>query len=150
MRFQDIVAGAVHRAGPREVGEAEIVAFARRYDPQPFHVDPAAAAATRWGGLIASGWMTCAIAMELAVGGVLAGSDSFGSPGVEALRWERPVRPGDQLSLTVTVLEKRVASGGGTGIVRWRWELENQRAERVLSMTATSFFDAGPAGAPRP
>jgi acyl dehydratase len=99
--------------------------------------------------LIASGWMTCAIAMELAVGGVLVDSDSFGSPGVEALRWERPVRPGDRLSLTVTVLEKRVSSAGATGIVRWRWELENQRAERVLSMTATSFFDVAAAGTPR-
>ncbi len=148
MKFQDIVVGAVHRSGPREVGETEIVEFARRYDPQPFHVDPAAAAATRWRGLIASGWMTCAIAMELAVGSVLVDSDSFGSPGVEALRWERPVRPGDRLSLVVTVLERRVSSAGGTGIVRWRWELENQRAERVLSMTATSFFDVG-AEAPR-
>ncbi len=148
MKFQDIVVGAVHRAGPRAVGEAEIVEFARRDDPQAFHVDPAAAAATRWRGLIASGWMTCAIAMELAVGSVLVDSDSFGSPGVEALRWERPVRPGDQLSLTVTVLEKRVSSAGATGIVRWQWALENQRAERVLSMTATSFFDVGPAGAP--
>jgi acyl dehydratase len=147
MKFQDIVVGAVHRAGPRAVGEAEIVEFARRYDPQAFHVDPAAAAATRWRGLIASGWMTCAIAMELAVGSVLVDSDSFGSPGVEALRWERPVRPGDQLSLTVTVLEKRVSAAGATGIVRWQWALENQRAERVLSMTATSFFDVGPAGA---
>ncbi len=149
MKFQDIVVGAVHRSGPREVGEAEIVAFARRYDPQPFHVDPAAAAATRWRGLIASGWMTCAIAMELAVGSVLVDSDSFGSPGVEALRWERPVRPGDRLSLAVTVLEKRVSGAGDTGIVRWRWDLENQRAERVLSMTATSFFDVGAAGVPR-
>ncbi|HUY83613.1 MAG TPA: MaoC family dehydratase [Steroidobacteraceae bacterium] len=143
MKFKDFVAGASFRAGPRAVGEQEIVEFARRYDPQPFHVDRQAAAATRWGGLIASGWMTCAIAMELAVGSVLAGSDSIGSPGVEELRWERPVRGGDRLALTVNVLDTRVSSAGSTGIVRWRWEMYNQRGERVLSMLATSLFDAG-------
>ncbi len=143
MKFRDFVAGASFRAGPREVGEAEIIEFARRYDAQPFHIDPQAAAATRWGGLIASGWMTCAIAMELAVGSLLAGSESIGSPGVEKLRWERPVRGGDRLTLTVDVLDTRISSAGSTGIVRWRWALYNQRGERVLSMRATSFFDVG-------
>lgn len=142
MKFRDFVAGARFQSNPREVREEEIVEFARRYDPQPFHIDRERAAATRWGGLIASGWMTCAVAMELAVALVLEGSESIGSPGVEDLRWERPVRPGDRLRLTVTVLDSRISSSGKVGIVRWQWELHNQHEERVLRLTAASFFDA--------
>jgi acyl dehydratase len=123
------------------VSEEEIRDFALRYDPQPFHIDGEAAAASRWGGLIASGWMTCAIAMELAVRYILPGSGSIGSPGIDELRWEHPVRPGDQLFLAITVLESRVTSSGRTGIVRWRWELDNQRKTRVLSLLATSMFE---------
>ncbi len=145
MKFRDFVAGAQFLAGPRDVGEEEIVEFARRYDPQAFHVDRESAAASRWKGLIASGWMTCAIAMELAVNQILPGSGSIGSPGVDELRWEKPVRPGDRLHLTVTVLESRLASSGITGIVRWRWELHNQREQRVLGLIASSFFDVPPA-----
>jgi acyl dehydratase len=141
MLFEQFVPGAVFHAGPREVGEAEIIEFARRYDPQPFHIDPARAAASRWGGLIASGWLTCAIAMDLAVRHLLEGSGSFGSPGLDQLRWEKPVRPGDRLRLTVTVLESRISSSGDVGIVRWGWELCNQDAVRVMSLTATSFFE---------
>jgi len=141
MKFRDFVAEARFLAGPREVGEEEMIEFARRYDPQPFHVDPERAAASRWGGLIASGWLTCAIAMQLAVEGILAGSESIGSPGIDELRWEKPVRPGDRLILSVTVLESRVSSSGKTGIARWRWELHNQREERVLSLLASSFFE---------
>ena len=140
MTFEDFAPGAVFTAGPRRVSEEEIVEFARRYDPQPFHVDAAAARAGRWGGLIGSGWMTCGIAMELAVRSILQGSDSIGSPGVDQLQWENPVRAGDELSLTVTVLESRIASSGAMGIVRWRWELHNQRTERVLNLVAASFF----------
>jgi len=146
MRFEEFKAGMVFTAGPRIVTEAEIVAFARQYDPQPFHVDAQAADASRWGGLISSGWLTCAIAMELAVTRVLAGSPSIGSPGVRDLRWEHPVRPGDQLSLTLTVLDSRVASSGRNGIVNWRWELHNQAGIRVLVLEAASFFDVAAAG----
>ena len=103
MKFSDFQPGAVFDAGSREVTEAEIIDFARRYDPQPFHVDPELAAATRWGGLIASGWMTCSIAMELTVRHLLKGSGSIGSPGLELLQWEKPVRPNDRLSLRTTV-----------------------------------------------
>ena len=141
MRFEHLVAGTTLRAGPRAVTEDEIVEFARRYDPQPFHTDRAWANASRWGGLIASGWMTCGIAMELAVRHVLDGSESIGSPGLEELRWEKPVRPGDALTLTVTVLESKRSGSGRTGVVRWRWELHNQHGERVLSLVATSLFD---------
>ncbi len=140
-KFEQFVPGAVFRAGPREVGEAEIIEFARRYYPQPFHVDRDLARAGRWGGLISSGWMTCSIAMELAVHHVLDGSGSIGSPGVEELKWEKPVRPGDRLSLVVTVLESRLSSSKQTGIVRWRWELFTQADVRVLSLIATSLFE---------
>lgn len=141
MDFHQLVPGLVLRAGPREVSEEEILEFARRYDPQPFHVDREFAAASRWGGLIASGWMTCAIAMDLVVRNILAGSRSIGSPGIDELRWERPVRPGDRLWLRVTVLESRVSSSGGTGIVHWRWELHNQEEARVLSLIGISMFE---------
>jgi acyl dehydratase len=147
VKFQEFVPGAVFSAGPREVGEEEIIEFARRYDPQPFHVDRTQAGAGRWGGLISSGWMTCSIAMELAVHNLFDGSNSFGSPGVEQLQWEKPVRPGDRLTLVVTVLESRVSSSKKVGIVRWRWELFSQPGVRVLSLVATSLFELqdGPA-----
>ena len=141
MKFQEFVPGAVFRAGPRAIGEQEIIEFARRYDPQPFHVDRGAAEAGRWGGLISSGWMTCCVAMELAVLHLLDGSGSIGSPGVEQVQWEKPVRPGDQLTLVVTVLESRVSSTKRIGIVRWRWELYSQSETRVLNMVATSLFE---------
>ena len=141
MHFAELTAGRVLKGGPRLVTREEILEFARRYDAQPFHVDEAAARRMRWGGLIASGWMTCAIAMELAVLNILAGSTSFGSPGVDEVRWANPVRPGDQLSLTVTVLESRVSSSGRVGIIRWRWEMHNQASAQVLSLLATSLFE---------
>jgi acyl dehydratase len=141
VKFKEFVPGAVFKAGPREVGEAEMVEFARRYDPQSFHVDPVQAAAGYWGGLICSGWMTCGIAMELAVNHLLDGSGSFGSPGVEQLKWEKPVRPGDHLTLVVTVLESRISSSKHVGIVRWKWELYSQLEVRVLSLVATSLFE---------
>ena len=147
MRFAVIAPGVVIEAGPRTVTEAEIIEFASRYDPQWFHVDVAQAQAGRWNGLIASGWMTCCIAMDLVVRRVLEGSESFGSPGVEELRWENPVRPGDTLRVSVTVLESRVSSSGRNGIVRWRWDVHTQRSQRVLTLIATSLFDV--AGAAR-
>lgn len=141
MRFEQFASGAVFSAGPRAVTEDEIIEFARRYDPQPFHVDRALAAASRWGGLIASGWLTCGIAMDLAVRQILDGSESIGSPGLDELRWDNPVRPGDQLMLRITVLESRISGSGRTGVVRWRWELHNQDNKRVLALIATNLFD---------
>jgi len=140
MQFEELTAGRVIKAGPRVVTQQEIVEFAKLYDPQPFHVDAAAAAAGPWGGLIASGWMTCGIAMQLAAANILNGSTSCGSPGVNELKWLHPVRPGDALTLTVTILESRV-SKSGRGIVRWRWDLHNQSDIHVLSMVAVSMFD---------
>ena len=141
MRFEQFITGAVFRAGPRTVTDGEILEFARRYDPQPFHADGERAAASRWGGLIASGWMTCAVAMDLAVRHILDGSGSIGSPGVDELRWENPVRPGDVLMLTITVLDSKLSGSGRTGIVRWRWDVHNQDGKAVLGLVATSLFD---------
>lgn len=142
MRFADFHPGQVLEAGPYEVGEAEIVDFASRYDPQWFHTDPRAAASHRFGGLIASGWHTCAIAMRLVVDSVLAGSESFASPGIEHVRWPHPVRPGDRLRLRARVLEvRRSASRSGLGILRWQWSLRNQADVEVLELEATSLFD---------
>jgi acyl dehydratase len=146
VRFTELVPGRTIRVGSREVTAEEIIAFATRYDPQPFHLDATAAAASRWGGLIASGWMTCGIAMELVAREILAGSESMGSPGVERIEWPAPVRPGDRLSLTVTVLESRISSSGRVGILRWQWELNNQLEALVLRLVGTSFFQMGGSG----
>ena len=135
-------AGDVLDAGSYRVDEREIIEFASRYDPQPFHTDRDAAAGSQWGGLIASGWHTCGIAMSLAARGVLAGTRSIGSPGIDELRWNAPVRPGDELRLRITVIENRVSSSGAYDVVRWRWELHNQQGVRVLSLIATSLFGA--------
>ncbi|HXR56367.1 MAG TPA: MaoC family dehydratase [Casimicrobiaceae bacterium] len=142
MKFADFEAGQVLRYGPASVAEADIVSFARRYDPQWFHVDVERAKAGRWQGLIASGWQTCGIAMRLAVEGALRDSESFGSPGLDYLKWLAPVRPGDSLTLVANVLEVRRSERQPTlGIVRWRWSLVNQDEAPVLELVATSLFD---------
>jgi len=150
MKFAEFKPEMQIECGSHVVTEDEILGFAKKYDPQWFHVDPARAQSGRWNGLIASGWMTCCIAMDLVVRKVLEGSESFGSPGVEELRWENPVRPGDTLQVTVTVLEARVSSSGRAGIVRWRWDVQTQHSQRVLTLIATSLFDIAGADRERP
>jgi acyl dehydratase len=140
MRFEQIQTGMVINGGRRAVTEAEIIEFARRYDPQWFHVDPVRAQNSRWKGLIGSGWLTCSIAMELAVKSVLGDSQSIGSPGIEQLKWLNPVRPGDELELRLEVLETRLSRSGSVGIVKWRWVLTTQAAVPVLDLIATSLF----------
>ena len=145
MRFADLEPGREFRLGPATLTEREIVEFAQRNDPQWFHTDPARAATSVWQGLIASGWQTCCVAMRLVCEEILAGSESFASPGLAYVKWESPVRPGDLLSLTVNVLEQRVAASKPTlGIVRWRWRLSNQHGQPVLDLEATSLFDLAP------
>jgi len=141
MRFAELTAGRIIHCGPASLTETEIIGFARDFDPQWFHIDPERAAASQWQGLIASGWQTCGVAMRLACDAILAGSETFGSPGLTYLKWLNPVRAGDELRLTVEVLENRVAKSNPTlGIVRWRWQLSNQRDEQVLDFEATNFF----------
>jgi acyl dehydratase len=146
MKYDEIEVGAVIDAGRYTLSEEELLAFARAWDPQWFHTDAAAAANGRFGGLIASGWQTCAIAMRLGVDGVLRGSESFASPGVERIRWPHPVRAGDTLQLEATILDKRRSASKPTmGILRWRWQLTNQHGIEVLDMDATSLFELPPA-----
>lgn len=141
MQFADFHAGQVIEAGPYVLTEAELLQFARAYDPQWFHTDAEAAAESPFGGLIASGWHTCSIAMRLVVEAALAGSESFASPGLEHVRWPNPVRPGDALRLVADVIEVRRSEKRPTlGILRWRWRLFNQRALVVLDTEVTSLF----------
>jgi acyl dehydratase len=151
MKFAEFHPGQVIEAGPVGISAEEIVAFARQYDPQWFHVDADRASAGRHGGLIASGWHTCALAMRLAVQAALEGSESFASPGLGALHWLHPVRPGDALRLKMTVLEtRRSRSQRSTGILRWRWQMFNQHGTEVLDIEATSLFDLPASGDPTP
>lgn len=142
MKFAEFHAGQTIEAGPVTVSEAEIVGFASRHDPQWFHTDPEAAQHGRFGGLIASGWHTCGIAMRLVVDAVLADSESFASPGIERLHWRNPVRPGDALWLHAEILQTRISERRpDLGILSWRWRLHNQNGEEVLDLVATSLFD---------
>lgn len=142
MKFKDFEVGMVIRHGPVTVTEEEMLEFARKYDPQWFHVDTKRADEGRWGGLIASGWLTGGIAMRMAVDAALSDSDSFGSPGLERLRWVKPVRAGDSLRLEASVDSKRVSSSRpDLGIVRWTWHLYNQNDELVFETEATNLFE---------
>ncbi len=142
MKFSEFHTGQVITAGPVEVSEAEIIRFATAYDPQWFHTDAAAASRGHFGGLIASGWHTCGIAMRLVADAALHGSESFASPGLAYVKWPHPVRPGDRLSLRATVLTTRCArSQPHLGILRWRWQLFNVKGAEVLNLEATNLFN---------
>ncbi len=142
MKFAEFHVGQVIEAGPYLVSEAELLQFANAYDPQWFHTDAAAAAQGRFGGLIASGWHSCGIAMRLATDAALVGSESFASPGLAYVKWTHPVRAADALSLRATVLETRRSKTQTTlGILRWRWQLFNQHGVQVLDLEATSLFE---------
>src|SRR5690242_6430947 len=144
--FEDFRPGDVRDTGSVTVTKEEIVAFAREFDPQPFHIDEEAARRSPFGGLIASGWQTCGICMRLLVEGFGSeGMASMGSPGVDELRWLRPVRPGDTLSLRTEVIEKTPSSSKpDRGSVRTRQELRNQRGELVLTMLGIGIFARRP------
>lgn len=142
MKFKDFQVGMVITHPPVTVTSEEMLAFAREYDPQPFHVDVDAAHASRWGGIIGSGWLTCGIAMRMAYESALKDSESFGSPGIERLRWPKPVRPGDSLRFEATVESKRISSSrSDLGILRWTWRMFNQDDELVLELEATNMFE---------
>jgi acyl dehydratase len=139
--FEDYVPGHVHEFGSIHVTEDEIVQFARRYDPQPFHADPEAARHTQFGGLIASGWQTAGWMMHMVVEHYLSRVASLASPGLDELRWTQPVRPGDTLSVRATVLETRPsASKPDRGLVRTHFEVLNQRGEAVMSVKAMNML----------
>jgi acyl dehydratase len=139
--FEDFVPGAVTTYGPRTVTREEIIAFASEFDPQPMHLDEAAAKKTMLGGLSASGWHSCAIMMRLLCDGFVLHSSSMGAPGIDEVKWLKPVRPDDALSIRVTVLAKREPkSRADMGFVQFRCELLNQRGEVVLEATYPGMF----------
>jgi acyl dehydratase len=139
--FEDYPVGAAFAGGPITVSEAEILDFAGRYDPQPMHVDKEAAARGAFGGLIASGWHTGAMMMQLLAAHFVPKPGNLASPGLDELRWLRPVRPGDRLSLRATVLSARPSrSKPDQGIVTSLVELINQNGEVVLSLKPISLM----------
>jgi acyl dehydratase len=143
--FEDYAPDTTAEFGPLRVTEDDVVDFGRRFDPQPFHVDAQAAAAGPFGGLIASGWHTCALMMRLFADEYLSPVSSLGSPGVDELRWAVPVRPGDELTLRITVVEARPSrSKPDRGLVRTRVELRNQAGAVALSLVAMNLIRTRP------
>jgi acyl dehydratase len=143
--FEDYVPGSVHEFGPTVVDEAEIVEFARRYDPQPIHTDPQWARSGPFGGLIASGWHTAAIMMRLLVDQYLPSAASLASPGIDELRWLRPVRPGDELRVRVTVIEARPSrSKPDRGLLRSRIEVLEADGSAVMTLIALNIVRRRP------
>lgn len=143
--WEDFRPGATSEMGRHTFTEAEIVAFGRQFDPQPFHTDPAAARDQVFGGLVASGWHTCAVGMRLMVESYIGRTVSLGSPGIDNIRWLKPVRPGDTLVYRRTVLEARASmTRKGVGLVKHRWEAANQAGELVLTMEGWGLFGRRP------
>ena len=139
--WEDFTPGRVFEYGSRTLSQEEIIAFARDWDPQRFHIDPQAAKETLYGGIIASAWHTGSVMMRMMCDAYLNESSCIGSPGIEDWRLPLPVRPGDTLRYRGTVLEARPsASKPDRGIVKWRWELLNQRDEVAVSLAGTQFF----------
>ena len=143
--FEDFATGEVVDLGTAQLSEAEIVAFARQYDPQYFHTDPQSAKQSIYGGLIASGWHTCVVYMRLFVASVLGQAASLGSPGLEELRWLGPVRPGMLLRARYTVLETRASeSRPDRGIVRGLGEMLDERGEVLMRLVSANFISRRP------
>jgi acyl dehydratase len=143
--LEDFVPGEVREYGPVPVSEAEILEFARKYDPQPIHVDPEWARTGPFGGLIASGWHTTALTMRLLVDNYLPAAASLASPGIDELRWVRPVRPGDALSVRVTVLEARPSrSKPDRGLLRSRIEVLDRDGAIVMTLVALNMLRRRP------
>lgn len=143
--FEDFAPGQVYELGSVEVDEEEMIAFARRFDPQPFHVDPGAAAASPFGRLIASGWFTGSLFMRLYVDALLTDAASHGSPGLEELRWLHPVVAGDVLSGRFTVLDTRPSSRRpDRGTILFQGEAVNAEGTTVLRMRGRGLFGRRP------
>ncbi len=150
MRYwEDFKVGEVEQIGGKRVDKDEIIAFARQYDPQPFHIDEAAAKQSMYGGLIASGWHTCAMVMRMMCDAYMLRSASVGSPGIDNLKWLKPVRPGDTINARRTTLETRESkSKPDIGIVNNLWEVFNQDGEMVMTMRGYGMFRRRNPGSP--
>jgi acyl dehydratase len=143
--WEDFKVGETVAMGTHTFVEEEMIDFARKFDPQPFHIDPDAAKGSYFGGLIASGWHTCAVAMRLLCDNYINRSASLGSPGIENVRWLAPVRAGDTLSYRRIVLEARASkSRPDMGLVKSRTEAVNQRGETVLTFEGWGMFGRRP------
>ena len=139
--WEDFPVGQVREFGALPVTRDAMLAFAGQFDPQPFHLDDAAAQASLFGKLSASGWHTCAMAMRMMCDAYLLESSSLGSPGIDSLRWTKPVYAGDTLSVRLSTLETRpMASRPAVGLVLSKWEVLNQHRELVLTMQGWGMF----------
>ena len=144
--FEDFVVGRVFESGTRQLSEADILGFAREYDPQYFHTDPEAAKQSQFGGLIASGWQTVSVCMRLMCDAYVLESSSMGSPGMDEVRWVKPVHPGDTLRMSATVIAARPSSSKpDRGTITVRWDMFNQKNERVMHMTGMQIMGRRPA-----
>jgi len=139
--WEDFIPGWENESPPRALSAQQITVFAREYDPQSYHTDEEAAKASPFGGLIASGWQTCSVAMRLMCDGYLLQSSCIGSPGMDELRWFKPVRPGDALRLHTTVIEQTPSQKDARrGTVKFRWDVLNQKAEVVCTMVGRQHY----------
>jgi acyl dehydratase len=140
--WEDFALGDVADYGPRVVTREEIVAFAAEFDPQPMHLDEDAARASMLGGLAASGWHTCAILMRMLCDWFVLDSSSMGAPGVDEVKWLRPLRPGDSLSIRRTVLETRASnSRPAMGFVKFHYDLTNQTGATVMTLVTPMMLE---------
>ena len=146
--WENFVAGRVIDSGPRRVTREEIVDFARQFDPQPMHLDEEAARESMLGGLCASGWHMCGLAMRMIVDGVLRDSASMGAPGVDEVRWLKPLRPDDEITLRTTVLETRESRSRPTmGLIGFRFELLDQHGATIMTMSSSLMMGRRPTDA---
>ncbi|MHA7679742.1 MaoC family dehydratase [Cupriavidus sp. PET2-C1] len=144
--FEDFAVGSKRELGSHLVTEEEILTFARQYDPQPFHIDKEAAQKSIYKNLISSGWMTCSIMMRLLVDNMTSKAASMGSPGVDEIRWLKPVYAGDTLSVSLVVLDARASSSKpDRGVVHTQWEATNQRGELVCTVKGMGMYGRRPA-----
>ena len=143
--FEDFFPGQEIALGSRSVSEEEIIAFAKQFDPQPFHVDHDAAAASIFGGVIASGWHTCSMMMRLVVDNLMSESSSMGSPGLDGVRWLLPVRAGDTISVRyLTTRVKASESRPDRGVVWSKWTATNQDGQPVCTIEGMGMFGRRP------
>jgi len=144
--WEDFPVGHHMDFGATPVSREAVIAFAGQFDPQPFHLDDEAGRQSLFGGLCASGWHTCAMAMRMMCDAYLLESASLGSPGIDALRWLKPVFPGDTLRMSLDVLEARaMASRPGVGLIKSRWSMFNQHGDAVFTMEGWGMFGRRPA-----
>ena len=150
LHFEDFTPGRVFEHGPRRVPRDEMIAFAAEFDPQPMHLDEAAAKQTMMGGLSASGWYACCILMRMCVDAFVGNSSSMGAPGVDEVRWLLPILPDDALSLRATVLETRASkSRPDMGFVRFEFELFNAENARVMTLITLLMLGRREQAAPK-